>query len=233
MLVLAIESATLQGGVALARVPGLSVEIMFERGMVHGRDMAQAIDSLLQEQSVRLQNLDLIVCDIGPGSYTGLRVGLAYARTLCWALSKPIVGVASLDALARQYARAHPDLADGTLLAPAIDAKWNQVYHALYEVRAGVVHRLKGPYADPPDQAFCAGPSRVVFGDALESLLSPKDLSPSVKVDPDPSMWFPKPLMVLELGALKFNDGAVDNLLGLEPLYLRPTEAELKRVKPT
>ncbi len=226
MLALAIETATQQGGIALDRVFR-----QFDKGMVHGRDLAPAIDAVLKQLSARPADVDLIVCDIGPGSYTGLRVGLAYARTMGWSLSKPVVGIVSLDVLAQQYVEGHPNLPEGSRIVPALDAKWNQVYHGTYEVRAGSAHRLNGPCADAPGEAFRQASPAIVFGDSLGGLLTPGDIPPSLSLDPDPAYWFPHPLVVLRLGILKFTRDGADNLLGLEPLYLRPTEAELNRLK--
>jgi tRNA threonylcarbamoyladenosine biosynthesis protein TsaB len=197
--VLAIESATLQGGVAVSRNSQPPIEHLFAKGMVHGRELASSIDLVCRRAGLEPAELDLLVCDIGPGSYTGLRVGLAYARTLAWALSKPIVGVVSLDALAERYRRGHSELADGLRIVPTLDAKWNQVYYAAYEIKGGTVHRVDGPRADPPEVFYTDASPRRVFGDALDSLLD------------------------------RIRSTGADNLLGLEPLYLRPTEAELKR----
>lgn len=232
MNILSIETATLQGSVALRRGSGAVSELKFERGMVHGRDLAPAIERLLHERSMAPRDIDLIGCDIGPGSYTGLRVGLAYARTMGWALSKPLVGIVSLDALARQYARAHPNLPDGTRVTPALDAKWNQVYYATYSIRNAVPTRIAEPQAEPPERALRDGTPRIVFGDALEALMKPSSLPPGSCADPDRSFWHPLASTVLELAALKFAEFGADNLIGLEPLYLRATEAELKRPKP-
>ena len=83
------------------------VEKYFQRGMVHARDLPPTINAALGETRLKPGDIDLIVCDVGPGSYTGLRVGLTFAKTLAWSLSKPLVGIMSLDAIAFDYLTVH------------------------------------------------------------------------------------------------------------------------------
>ena len=123
MRVLAIESCGIQGGVALAEDGRTLGETIFESGMVHGRDIAPSIEALCRSAGVALESLDRIAVDVGPGSYTGLRVGIAAAKGLCLALGKPAAAVASLDALAAQVTV--------DAVATVLDAKWDQVYGAL------------------------------------------------------------------------------------------------------
>src|SRR5262245_48217371 len=100
MRTLGIETSGGRGGVALLNGPRILGARLFEKGMVHGREIAPATRELLEEAGLAPADLELLACDIGPGSYTGLRVGLAAAKGLALALGRPLVGVASLDALA-------------------------------------------------------------------------------------------------------------------------------------
>ena len=209
MRVLAIESCGTQGGVALAEDGRTLGETIFESGMVHGRDIAPSIEALCRSTGVALESLDRIAVDVGPGSYTGLRVGIAAAKGLCLALGKPAVAVASLDALAAQVA------ADA--VATVLDAKWDQVYGALYEKGRRTTEFL----AEAPD-AFVrrVPPGATVVGDALRkqaALFAGRTLAPR-------ELWWPKPSTIARLA---MDLPAVD-AARLVPLYLRPTEAEVK-----
>ena len=183
--------------------------------MVHGREIAPSIRSLLEECGLPLASIDLLACDIGPGSYTGLRVGLAAAKGLAFALARPLVGVASLDALAeaaRGLAR---------LLCPAIDAKWEQIYGAIYEDGRRTTEYL----AEKP-AAFAARvpPDALVLGDALVAygeLFRGRPQAPR-------EVWDPRPETVALLGQRLHEQGVRHDAASLVPLYLRPTEAELK-----
>jgi tRNA threonylcarbamoyladenosine biosynthesis protein TsaB len=213
--ILGIESSGARGGVALLdgdRVAGARV---FERGMVHGREIAPALRDLLAEAGWTAASLDLLACDIGPGSYTGLRVGLAAAKGLALALGRPVVGVASLDALAEAVA------GRARVVVPALDAKWDQIYGALYE--DGV---RKGEYLaeKPADFAARVPKGALVVGDALEAFGGLfRDVERAGR-----EFWNPRPEIVARLGGRLHDAGLRHDAAALAPLYLRPTEAELK-----
>jgi tRNA threonylcarbamoyladenosine biosynthesis protein TsaB len=221
MRVLGIESSGPRGGVALLdgdREAGLR---LFEKGMVHGREIAPAIQDLLAAAGWPLASLDLVACDLGPGSYTGLRVGLAAAKGLALAAGLPVAGVSSLDVLAE----AAKGLAK--VVCPAIDARWDQIYGAVYEDG-----RRLGDYLAEKPAAFVARvpAGALVLGDALEAygglfgdvVRAPREL------------WDPSPVQVARLGRRLRESGVVQDAATLLPLYLRPTEAEIKfgRAKP-
>ena len=215
MRVLGIESSGTRGGIALLESGQVRGTRLFEKGMVHGREIAPSIRSLLDELRWAPDAIDLIACDLGPGSYTGLRVGLAAAKGLALALGRPIVGVASLDAMAeaaRDRAR---------VLCPAIDAKWEQIYGAVYEDGRRTTEYL----AEKPD-AFAARVPKgaFVFGDALDQY---GGLFRDVTRGPR-ELWDPRPDVVALLGQRLHEAGTRHDAATLVPLYLRPTEAELK-----
>ena len=215
MRVLGIESSGTRGGIALLESGQVRGTRLFEKGMVHGREIAPSIRSLLDEARWSPDAIDLIACDLGPGSYTGLRVGLAAAKGLALALARPIIGVASLDAMAdaaRDQAR---------VLCPAIDAKWEQIYGAVYEDGRRTTDYL----AEKPD-AFAARVPKgaFVFGDALDAY---GGLFRDVTRGPR-ELWDPRPERVAALGQRAYEEGTRHDAATLAPLYLRPTEAELK-----
>ena len=117
MRVLAIESAGRKGGIALLTDGEVTSELTLEEGLRHGRDLAPAVQSMLNDHDLRPSALDAVAVDIGPGSYTGLRVGLAFAKTFCRVLRLTLIGVPSLDALADES----PD--DSENVAPFVDAR--------------------------------------------------------------------------------------------------------------
>jgi tRNA threonylcarbamoyladenosine biosynthesis protein TsaB len=217
MRVLGLESSGPRGGVALIEDGRVLGEIVFEKGMVHGRDIAPSADRLLRDAGWRPADLDLIAVDIGPGSYTGLRVGLAAAKGLALALGKPLLGVPSLDALVQTAVSQ-----DGPIAA-VLSAKWDQVYGALYEVRKGIAVRTTDMFAEKPEQfaARLSTGTRVV-GDALErhaELFSSKGARPA-----PPETWAPKPAIVAELGRRRFAEGLRHDAGTIVPLYLAPIE---------
>jgi len=215
MKVLGIESSGTRGGVALLESGQVRGIRLFEKGMVHGREIAPSIKSLLDELHWIPEALDLIACDIGPGSYTGLRVGLAAAKGLALALARPLLGVSSLDALAeaaRDRART---------LVPAIDAKWEQIYGAVYvDGRRTTDYLAEKPdafVARVPKDAFVIGDALDQYGGLFRDIVrGPREL------------WDPRPDTVALLGQRLHEQGVRHDAATLVPLYLRPTEAELK-----
>ncbi|HEX8953917.1 MAG TPA: tRNA (adenosine(37)-N6)-threonylcarbamoyltransferase complex dimerization subunit type 1 TsaB, partial [Polyangia bacterium] len=138
---LALDTATLHAGAALWRDGALVAE---RRRVVttHSEALLQMIDELFVEASVAPTDVDAIACGAGPGSFTGLRIGLSTAKGLCFALGKPLVMVSSLAALA---ARAP----DGRVCA-TLDAFKGEVYAGLFDVRGGVPVRDGDEAALPP-----------------------------------------------------------------------------------
>lgn len=230
MWTLSIETATLQGGIALARDGVVTAEARLEQGMVHARDLVPAIRRILQDHGLRPGDLGLIACDVGPGSYTGLRVGVATTKAIARFTKARAIGICSLDAMAWDYRAGHPDLGASILLCPALDAKWKQVYYAHYEVHGEGVRRIAGPYADPPRALRRLSPPPIVFGDACATFHLEIQASDSA-LDPDPRWFFPAPGTIARLGALDDASGRRNTVLGLEPLYLRPSEAEFNASK--
>ena len=159
--------------------------------------------------------IDLIACDVGPGSYTGLRVGLAAAKGLALALGKPVAGVSSLDAVAD----AARDLAP--IICPVIDAKFGQVYGAIYRDGRRETERLA---EKPADFAARVPKDGLVIGDALGAF---GEFFRDHSQGP-PDRWDPRPETIARLGLRDFEHGVRHDAATLVPIYLRKTEAEIK-----
>lgn len=223
MRVLGIETTGTIGSVAL-REGAVSAEESFERGLVHGKALVPAIDTLLARAGWEKASIGLIAVSQGPGSYTGVRVGVATAKSLAWALGCPIVGVPTLDALALGLPPA--DFA----LCPVVDARWEQVYTALYRWQGGRLAREAMPRAVRPADLARDLPERVhLFGDGLRRY-RPLFERPGVSFGGEEE-WTCHARVVAEVGARAFAEGRRDDPLSLVPLYLRPTEAEVKAGK--
>ncbi len=218
MLVLGIETATSMGSVALVSSSNTGTKILgdinFEHGNIHGREIAPAIAKICSESGITPKEIDLIACDLGPGSYTGLRVGLAHAKAISYSLQKPLIGLCSLDVMARKAF----DHGNG-VYCPMIDAKWGEVYFAIYSPEK-MIH--------PPDHAE---PERIVqllpkeariFGDAL---LKWGEFFQDLQIL-DKNYWYPDARIVAEAGLERYNKGEKADIYSIEPVYLRETEAE-------
>lgn len=126
MKVLALDTSNQVMGVAVVDQDVVLGEIITNMKKNHSVRLMPAVESLLQEVYVDVKELDRIAVAYGPGSYTGVRIGVTVAKTLAWSLGIPIVGVSSLEVLAQNGRRF-----DG-LVSPLFDARRGQVYTGLY-----------------------------------------------------------------------------------------------------
>ena len=122
MLILALDTSTPAASAALVDDAGVRSESNLRPGETHSRTLLPEIDRLLKMEGLTAADMDLVAAGVGPGSFTGLRIGLAAAKGLAWAAGKPLVGVSSLDALAAGLP------AEGEQACSVIDARKNQVY---------------------------------------------------------------------------------------------------------
>jgi tRNA threonylcarbamoyladenosine biosynthesis protein TsaB len=126
-LTLAIATATEQVGVAIGRAEGKVASVHIQQGRRHGELVAPVIQSLTRLTATPLKEIELIAVDIGPGLFTGLRVGVATAKALASALHLPVVTCSSLELLAR------PHSAAGCVVASVVDARRGEVFWQLYD----------------------------------------------------------------------------------------------------
>ncbi|HWL45979.1 MAG TPA: tRNA (adenosine(37)-N6)-threonylcarbamoyltransferase complex dimerization subunit type 1 TsaB [Ilumatobacter sp.] len=146
MLILGIETATEQVGVAVGGHEGVIASFEVTRGRRHAETLAPAIEFTLRHADIDVTELGCIAVDVGPGLFTGMRVGLAAAKALAQALRVPMIGITSLDLLA--FACRHTD----RLLVPVIDARKGEVFWAMYRQVPGGVQQVAAPVVGPVEE---------------------------------------------------------------------------------
>ncbi len=144
MLILGIESATLQVGCALGGHEGVLASAHSARGRRHAESIAPQVQFVTQQARVELQEVSCIAVDLGPGLYTGLRVGISSAMAIAYALGVPMIGVSSLDLLA--FAVRHSN----RLIVTAIDARRSELFYACYRQVPGGIQRVTEPQVGKP-----------------------------------------------------------------------------------
>ena len=182
------------------------------------------IDAFLSEADVSLQDLDAIAIGVGPGAFTGVRLGLAVTQGLAISAALPVLPITSLDAIAAQLVQSsHFKSSDTKTFAVLIDARMDEVYWAKYHVstqrlpsRIGDIQLSKPEKIDLSDVQFIAGSAVSEYG---ERLLMPQSMSLSEKC-------FDKTIGVSALGVLdcaqvNWAQGKQINVSALEPLYIR------------
>lgn len=215
---LILETAHQPGLVALAEGEQILGRRRLDESRRHARDLAPAVAALLAEQGWRVRDLDGVVVCRGPGSYTGLRVGIMSAKTLAYATGCRLLAVETFAAVARQ---APPSAIAVDVVA---DAQQDKVYMQRFRGpnRQAESPLRIAPLADwltmlTPD-VWVAGPGLAKHRDRL-----PKDTLVVAAAD-----WHPRAESLLALGLERWRRGERDDPFALEPLYLRPSSAEEK-----
>ena len=135
MRILALETSAGSVSAAVTEDGAVLAYSYQHTGLTHSRTLLPMVDAMLQNAELSLHSVDLFAAAAGPGSFTGLRIGVSALKGLAWAEDKPCVGVSTLLAMARNLA--HTD----ALLVCAMDARRNQIYNALFEARRGALAR--------------------------------------------------------------------------------------------
>lgn len=227
MRVLGIETSTLTGSVALLDTDVVVAEHTLSVSTTHSERLLAAIHRLLEESGTTLGALDGLAVAIGPGSFTGLRIGLATAKGLAHASGLALAAVPTLDALAWGVPfAAYP-------VCPILDAKKGEVYTAVYRHRGGELERLTEYRAVRPARFLAELDGPVCFlGDGV---LAYRDLIRELMGDRalfvPPARRYPSGACVADLGARRLAEGGAEDPARLVPLYIRPSEAELAKVR--
>ncbi len=225
-LILAIETATGCGSVSLTtgkrRDGKVLAEYTLQPGITHSRRLLGSIDDMMNAAGIDWKDLDAVAVSQGPGSFTGLRIGMAAAKGIAMAAEVPLIGVPTLDALAAQI------LATDLLVCCLLDARKQQVYAAFYRYDDEFTPRrtsdvlvlspvMLGQKFEEP--TLLAGPGIV----ACQSLLF---AHPQVRLLPVGPLH-PRAALIGFYGAQVLTEGLQNDGADLVPLYVRASEAEL------
>lgn len=224
MTILAIDTSNDPLGVALVTDNKVVGEMMTNLKRNHSIRAMPAIEQLMKSCHITPQELTRIVVAEGPGSYTGVRIGVTIAKTLAWSLKIPLVGVSSLEVLAASAGRYFPGH-----ISPIIDARRGQVYTGLYKSFAGDFkgeipgqHILLSAWLDElmkvEEQILFVGNDVRLHEDVIKEKLGDRATFASFTEDN------PRPSELALLGARK----SPEEIHGFSPNYLRLAEAEAK-----
>jgi tRNA threonylcarbamoyladenosine biosynthesis protein TsaB len=217
MRVLALETSTLAGGVALVDGERLVAEYVLDVSVTHSERLMAAVDRLLADARWAPRDLEGIAVSIGPGSFTGLRIGVSTAKGLAWALGVPIAAVPTLDAMAATLPWA------ALPVCPVLEARRAEVYASLYR-HDGDGLRREWEYLAlaPAELAARLTEPTLLIGDGAAGITSPHARRPP------PPRRVPSPACVAVLGRERLRLGDSVGAAELTPLYLRPSQAELR-----
>lgn len=221
MRTIAIETSSNAGSVACVAHGRTLCERVFTEGLAHGRDLILELDRCVAGAEWTRQDIELVAVSVGPGSYTGLRVGVAAAKALALALDVPVAPVCSLDVFAENAPRS------ADYVAVALDARRGQVYGAAYTNVGFLFYREEGPVLDDP-AAFAERLPRPCFvlGDGARRY--PEAFASSgLELLPE-NLGRPRATNVGLLGEKAYVIGERVPATSIEPLYLRLPEAQEK-----
>jgi tRNA threonylcarbamoyladenosine biosynthesis protein TsaB len=224
MKVLGIETSTRAGSIAFIDGDRILGEFFLNLGPVHSEKLIPMIDWLLREVDIEKKEIEGIAVSIGPGSFTGLRVGLSTAKGLAFSLGIPLVGVSSLETLTM-------NIFTNFSICSIIDARKREVFAAFFKSSdVGIIRTLDDILISP--QGLCEmirertvfiGDGAVLYGDLLMNVLGELALFCPLNLN------FPRASNSALIGARKLREGQGDDLSTLAPQYLRKAEAEIFR----
>ena len=223
--VVALDTSSAWGGVALLQKTesksGAKVvaEAVFSRDGAHGTQVLMLLDALMIEAGWSRSSVDLYAATRGPGTFTGLRVGLGTLRGLGLASCRPCLGIGTLDAMAEGLG------ASGADRVPLLDAGRGEVYGARFDPSSSPPLPRVAPWVGPPEGALLGGPMPLIFGPGADlHALRLRERGALVAPREGP---VPVAAAAGRLALLEWEAGVPDGD-GLSPLYLRPAYAELK-----
>lgn len=225
MKILALETATIAGSIAIVDDGyGLISEVRVNLKIAHAERLMPSIQWILEASRVSIDDIDAFAVSIGPGSFTGLRIGLSTAKGLSYAANRPIVPVPTLDAFARTLPYC------SYAICPMFNARKSQVYAALYtwenhecrkvmdEAAVAIDTLLKNIH----ERAVFLGDGAKLYRQQISGALGDRALfAPESRMSPSAST-------VAEIAIEKMGKGESADPVGLTPFYIRKSEAELR-----
>ena len=226
MLVLGIETSTPQASVAIGSEQGLIASALVSRGASHNEFLLPAIRFCLDEAGLGFRNLGGVAASLGPGLYTGMRVGMATSKALAQALSVPIVGMSSLDLLAYEV-RYSPKT-----ICAVLDARRGEVFHAFYRASPGGIQRMSDyaiekperlsiGLASRPEEVLLVGNGALLYQDIFQEIGSIVEVGTM-------SHAFPDARSLVELALPRMLREDFDSVYTLKPLYLRRSARRIR-----
>lgn len=237
MLVLALDSTALVGSVALCENNHLLAECTLNTGNTHSETLLPTLEFVLKACGVTVDDIDLFACTVGPGSFTGVRIGASTVKGIAFGKGKPCVGVSTLEALATN-AKAF----DG-IICPCMNARREQVYNALFECKGGKLTRLCEDRAlsieDLLQEITTYVPNHMIYlvGDGAELVIDYDEFGEQFPVLDDKLILLQERLRnqsgysVAQVALDMYRSGISCTDAELAPVYLRPSQAERVRLE--
>ncbi|MBW2568716.1 MAG: tRNA (adenosine(37)-N6)-threonylcarbamoyltransferase complex dimerization subunit type 1 TsaB [Deltaproteobacteria bacterium] len=223
MKILAVDTATKSCSVAIVDKESLLAEVNISRKETHSKHLMEMINTVIGLSGITISDLDGFAVTRGPGSFTGLRIGISAIKGLALANSKPVIGVSSLDALAMQNSFSP------YLICPFLDARRGEVYFSRYRIESGILKKEIDEDVLPPAQAVSdINESCIFVGDG--ALVYKKIIIDSMGdkayfILPGQNIIRASTIACISMDRFKKND--IDDIGMFVPRYIRKSYAEL------
>ena len=229
MKILAVETSTMLGGIAIMDdLSGLIAEVRLNVKSTHSERLMTEIDHTLKQSGLTVSDIDVFAVAIGPGSFTGLRIGLSTVKGFSYATGKPVVTVPTLEAFAWNFPFCRYPV------CTMLDARKKEVYSALFkwdrdgfirlrdEVSIKINRFLNDIKRFSDERIVFTGDGTFLYRDEIREVIGEK------AVFAPPEKMIPSPANVASVGIKKALKGEVSEPVSLIPFYIRRSEAELR-----
>lgn len=226
MKTLAIDTSGKAAGIAILADSQIMYEIYINTGLNHSLVLLPELDKALHTLNIDLKDLDLFVTTTGPGSFTGLRIGLSTLKGFALSQNKPLVGVSTLEALA------HNICADDFLICPIMNGPMEEIYTALYRYHAHADYEsvMEDQITDIPTLVQKIDGPVIFMGEGAirwEAILR-EQLRDHARFAPE-YLNVCRTSIIASMGLKKYQRQETDDMVSLIPTYLRASEAEIKK----
>lgn len=227
-LILLIETATTSCSVALAMDNHIIALREINQRNIHAEVITVYINELFIESGKTIDQLDAIAISSGPGSYTGLRIGVSTAKGLCFALDKPLIAIETLAAMAQGYkTRGGIKIDSDTLLCPMIDARRMEVYTAVFDQSGSIIKPTAAEIIDENSFADLLANNKIIFfGDGAEKCRTTLQHSPNALFD---GSFVNSAQDMAIMATKKFVGQKFEDNAYFEPYYLKDFIAGVKK----
>ncbi len=228
MRILAVDTSTNVASAAILEDQVIIGEYNCNRGKTHSQRLMPMVQHLMETTGLTVNDIDAFSASIGPGSFTGLRIGVTTIKAMAFAAEKPVISVHTLDALAYNLPFAE------NLICPMIDARNNQVFTAIYRFIGDKLERLTDymgiPVTELADILRKMEGDTVFLGDAcnMHRDYFVSELGNRVKIAP-PGTALAKASSVAILAGKAYSEGKLERCYDMVPFYLRKSQAERER----
>ena len=224
MLICSVDSSATPASVCLFEDDKIVAEYYLNTGFTHSQTLMAMLESVLKISGKRADDIDLYAVNSGPGSFTGVRIGVSAVKGMAYAQDKPCVEVSTLESMAYNFLGSH------TIVCACMDARRKQVYHGLFRVDGDRIERLCEDKAIAIEELLIGLPNGeeiILVGDGAE-LVSQSAEDPAVKLAP-PNLRYQRASSVALAAVETYNRGEAVSPAALMPRYLRLSQAERER----